>query len=449
MVTACWKTTKEAWRSRSGTLMGETLRATDIDVAGWGKSQSSPRRRGIQPGPCLVLGIAALGLLPGCDSTSFVPSRPPELSPSPTAAAKTSGAAPSPSIPPATTTLAAAAGTKTPATRTVVRARLVELILARPASLDRSYLEQFLRRETGIKKCAFRVYPQDNQPVSPVQLASEIRTAANRSTGALILEPVDVPEVREALREAESRGLGVVLLDSPLPATSPGKPNPVVTFKGFAEAAKQLVETVADDGRVLRLPADGTTLVIENRDKDFYSRDRLESITSALKAAGRAYDIVSFDGKQKGATEVVLEYLKTHPKLTVILADHDFGVAGAFDAQEQWKKTSKNMFAIGGYFACDARLTQSVKDHVQGLVDRNVEGYARKALQVALDLMEGKPVPERALVDVRFIRTPPPFIPPLGLEGTVGNKLERAVREYPKPFPPAGTPSEPKPKPKP
>ena len=90
-----------------------------------------------------------------------------------------------------------------------------------------------------------------------------------------------------------------------------------------------------------------------------------------------------------------------------------------------------------------------MKDHVQGLVDRNVEGYARKALQVALDLMEGKPVPERALVDVRFIRTPPPFIPPLGLEGTVGNKLERAVREYPKPFPPAGTPSEPKPKPKP
>ncbi|MGA9924021.1 MAG: sugar ABC transporter substrate-binding protein [Isosphaeraceae bacterium] len=427
--------------------MGETLRATDIDVAGWGKSQSSPRRRGIQPGPCLVLGIAALGVLPGCDSTSFVPSRPPELSPSPTAAAKTSGAAPSPWVPPATTTPAAAAGTKTPATPTVVRARLVELILARPASLDRSYLEQFLRRETGIKKCAFRVYPRDNQPVSPVQLAGEIRTAANRSTGALILEPVDVPEVREALREAESRGLGVVLLDSPLPATSPGKPYPFVTFKGFAEAAKQLVETVADDARVLRLPADGTTLVIENRDQDSYSRDRLESITSALKAAGRAYDIVSFDGEQKGATEVVLEYLKTHPKLTVILADHDFGVAGAFDAREQWKKTNKNIFAIGGYFACDVRLTQRVKDHVQGLVDRNVEGYARKALQVALDLMDGKPVPERALVDVRFIHTPPPFIPPPSSEGTAGNKLEGAVREYPKPFPPAGTPSEPKPKP--
>ena len=307
--------------------MGETSRATDIDAAGWGKSQSSPRRRGIQPGPCLVLGIAALAVLPGCDSTSFVPSRPPELIGSSTAAARTSGAAPSPSVPPATTSPAAAAGVK-PLATPAVRARLVELILARPASLDRSYLELFLRREAGIKKCAFRAFsPQDNEPMSPGQLAGKIRTAAKRSTGALILEPVNAPEVREALREAESRGLGVVLLDSPLPATSSGKPNPVVTFKGFAEAAKQLVETVADDARVLRLPADGTTLVIENRDKDFYSRGRLESITSALKAAGQAYDIVSFDGEQKGATEVVLEYLKTHPKLTVILADHDFGVA--------------------------------------------------------------------------------------------------------------------------
>ena len=88
-----------------------------------------------------------------------------------------------------------------------------------------------------------------------------------------------------------------------------------------------------------------------------------------------------------------------------------------------------------------------MKNHVQGLVDRNVEGYARKALRVALDLMDGKPVPERALVDVRFIHAPPPFIPPPSSEGTLGNKLERAVREYPKLFPLAGTPSEPKPKP--
>jgi len=314
---------------------------------------------------------------------------------------------------------------------------LVELLLPRPASTDRSYLELYLRRETGLKKYAFRaVSPQEDEAMSPGQFASEIRTAANRSTGALILEPVDIPEVREALREAESKGLAVVLLDSPLPATSPGKPYPFVTFTGFAEAAKQLVATVAEDAKVLRLPADGNTLVIENREKDFYSRDRLESITSALKAAGRAYDMLSFAGEGKAATEVVLDYLNTHPKLTVVLADHDFGVDAAFNAREKWKTTNKSFFVIGGYFACDARLSQHVKNHVQGLIDRNIEGYARKALQAALDLMDGKPVPERVPVDVRLIHTPPPFAPPPSSAGAQGKQTaEGSLGEKPKPKP--------------
>ncbi len=287
--------------------MGATLRATDIDAAGRGKSRKSPGRRSIPPGAYLVPGIAALAVLAGCDSNSFVPSRPPELSGSAPAAARTPGAALAPAARPATTTTSAAEGTRSTATP-IARARFVELLLARPASVDRNYLEHFLRRETGSKKCAFRIVsPQDNAPMSPGQLASEIRAAANRSTGALILEAVDAPEVREALREAESRGLGVVLLDSPLPATAPVKPYPFVTFQGFAEAAKQLVATVADDTRALHLPADGTTLLIENRDKDLYGRDRLESITSALKAAGRAYDLVSFDGESQDAAKAVLE----------------------------------------------------------------------------------------------------------------------------------------------
>ena len=91
----------------------------------------------------------------------------------------------------------------------------------------------------------------------------------------------------------------------------------------------------------MHLPADGTTLVIENRDKDSTAGIVWNRSPSALKAAGRAYDTVSFNGEQKEATEVVLEYLKTHPKLTVILADQDLGVAGAYDAREQWKKRTK------------------------------------------------------------------------------------------------------------
>jgi ABC-type sugar transport system substrate-binding protein len=248
------------------------------------------------------------------------------------------------------------------------------------------------------------------------------------------------------LHDAEEAGLPVVLLDSPLPPSSSGKPYPLVTSKGFADAGKQLVEVVTDDARLMRLPADGTTLVIENRDKDPYSRDRLQSITSALKAAGRAYDLVSFEGDQKAATEVVMEYLKGHPKVTVILADQDFGLAGAFNVREDArKKATSIMFALGGYSACDVRLAQLVKDQTQGLVDRNVEGYARKVFQVAMDLMDGKPAPERSEVDVHFIHNPPPSNLPPETEETRKKKAKEAAEALNRKLGrDAGTGSEPK-----
>ena len=253
--------------------------------------------------------------------------------------------------------------------------------------------------------------PTDEVPFGPQEFADKIRAAANRSTGALILEPVDTPEVRAALHEAEAKGLGIVLLDSPLPATSPGKPYPVISFSGFDEAAKQLVQSAIQDAKSARLPGGGPTLVIENIHKDLYSKQRLESLISALKAADLPFESMTLDGEQKTAKEVVQDYLKNHPKVTTILADHESGVTAAFDARQEWLKTHKNTYLVGGYFACDARLMPPLKNNVQGLIDRNIEGYARKALQVALDLMDGKAVPDRALVEVRLLHSPMPLEP--------------------------------------
>ena len=318
--------------------MRETLKATNNHDADWSRTKCTSRRPCVPPSLYLMLGIAALGVVPGCGSNSFVPSRPPELVSTPAAPARAANAASS-----AAGTPVAAAGAK-PYPTAKARVRLIELLLARPPGLDRAYLEQFVRRYAGIKRCAFRtVKPKDEQPMTPEELAREIRTAANRSTGAILLEPIAAPEVTDALREAESRGLGVVLLDSPLPATSPGKLHPFVTFDGFAEAGKQLVETVFEDARLMRLPAEGTTLVLENRTRDYYSRDRLESITAALKAAGRTYDLVSFDGDQSGASQVVLNYLAEHPKATVILADHDFGVVGSYRGASQMEENESRL----------------------------------------------------------------------------------------------------------
>jgi ABC-type sugar transport system substrate-binding protein len=333
---------------------------------------------------------------------SFVPPRPSEL------AAPATSTAPSASPSPAS----AAGASRSPAAPKAA-ARLVELILSQPPDMDRLYLEQFLRRDSGIKKCAFRsVKPDKEQPKTPAQLAQEIRAAANRGAGAVILEAIDAPEVRDALREAGARGTAIVLLDTPLPSPSPGIKYPYVTVEGFTEAGQEVVQTLIEEAKRFGRPADGTALVIHNTHQDFYSRRRFESITGALKAAGRAYEIMEFDGDQQAVTDRVYDYLKSHPKLAILLADEDFGLGAAFHGRLRWLKEDNHPVpVVGGYAANDARLDLLVKERVSAMADRNVEGYARAALQLALDQMGGKTVPERVALEMPIVYHHPDVYP--------------------------------------
>jgi ABC-type sugar transport system substrate-binding protein len=360
------------------------------------QGSQSRTRRGL-----LTLSVVLLILLPACDSSSFTPPRPPELGGGPGA----SGGSPAASVSP---TAAAVPSVKSS------RSRLVELILSQPPSPDRLFLAQFLRRDTGLNLCGFRVTePEGDQPFSGEQLATKIREAAGRSTGALIVEPIDVPQVRQALLDAEAKGLPVILLDFPLPSSSPGKSFPYTTFRGFAEGGEALVKAVSQDAERFQFPTEARIVVLENRQKDRYSKQRLESITGALKAAGHSFDLLTFEGEQKGANEVFANYLKTH-RVSMVFGDDEFGVSGAFQALAERHVKGKREFLIGGFAACDVRLDSYVREGSPGLVNRNTEGNARKLLKLALDLMDHKPVPERNEVEMPFIHTPPPFKPTTG-----------------------------------
>jgi ABC-type sugar transport system substrate-binding protein len=334
---------------------------------------------------------------------SFVPPRPSELT---DAAVKTSSS-PSPSV-----SNRAAGTSDTGRSTTAPRARLVALILSQPPNFDRLYLEQFLRRDSGTKKCAFRsVKPETNEPMSPARLAQAIRSLVEHGAGALIVEAIDGPEVQASLREAESAGTAIVLLDSPLPSSSPGKTRPYVTMKGFAEAGKEIVETAIEEASSYHLPADGTILVVQSSQQDNHSKERLESITSALKASGRPYEILAFSGDQPAGMNLILAYVTSHPRVTIILADEDYGLSAGYQVRRKLAEETNRHVIVGGYGANDTRLDILVKNAVSVLADRNVEGYSRKALQLALDQMDGKPVPERLEVDMPVTHNRPASYP--------------------------------------
>ena len=89
---------------------------------------------------------------------------------------------------------------------------------------------------------------------------------------------------------------------------------------------------------MLNLPASGTALVVENRQYDVYSRQRLESLTSALKSAGLAYEVRTSDGEAKEAVDLVSKHLESHPSVTMILGEDDFGLGGVHQVRAERKK---------------------------------------------------------------------------------------------------------------
>jgi ABC-type sugar transport system substrate-binding protein len=317
------------------------------------------------------------------------------------------------------------------------RARIVELILSQPPSVDRLFMEQFLRRDAGTKKSAFRsVKPETGEPMTAAQLAQAIRKAADHGAGALILEAIDAPEVQAAISDAESKGTVIVLLDTPLPSPSPGKARPYVEIKGFAEAGKQIVQTVIDEARLYHLPANGSALVVQNSVQDKQSAQRLESLTRALKAAGRPYEVVGFNGDQQAGMELILKYLTDHPQTTILLAEEDYGLSAGFQARRNLVSESNRQVIVGGYGANDMRLDMAVKNGISALADRNIEGYSRKALQLALDQMDGKPTPERIEVEMPFTRNQPEHYPAMAEPKKTGQE-NRAPDASEKPERPA------------
>jgi ABC-type sugar transport system substrate-binding protein len=289
------------------------------------------------------------------------------------------------------------------------RSRLVELILAQPPRIERAWLTQFLRRDCGIKKCAFHVTnPEGRSPMSASDMAKAIRKAADRMTGCLIVEPLDDPQVREALDEARTKGLPIILLDTPVPSS--GKPFTTVAFTGFAEASKAIVQSLKEEAARLRLPASGTALMLENRDNDVYSRQRMESLKGALNAAGIAYEVLAFQGDAKVVGDLVLKHLDAHPGVTMILGGDDFAMGGIQQARTERKSQEKPRVVAGGYAAFDEQDSPLVRAGTEFLADCSISVFSRKALQLALDLMDGKSAPERVDVEIPLIRNGEPYL---------------------------------------
>jgi ABC-type sugar transport system substrate-binding protein len=340
----------------------------------------------------------------GCGSNSFLPPPPPELS--------TLGESRAP----------------TPATT-------VAFILGGPETDDRAAIVNMAHRHAGMAKVSLR--PDFLPAGDPAeQQAKLIRDDVERGVAAIIVEPVDSSLVAGELARAREKAVRVVLLDRPLTLPAGMKPFPLVTVEGFAGPAKQMVASAIHQAEETGLvpknpkgrgaqgaPADpagkekpkatngGAALLLVNDQVDHRTADRVSSIKNALKDAGvPLVDTITFHGNATSAESLLKAKLAANPQVVYVFADEDRGLAGAYVVK--MSESAPQKFLIAAFVSFDQRIQREAVRICAAVTDRNLKGLVEKAVDTAINAINGKAVPDEIVVPLPFYPAKPQMTMP-------------------------------------
>ena len=312
----------------------------------------------------VIFLLAAWILLPGCDSGSFLPPPPPTLADS------------------------SAEGTES-------KVRTVELVMTRANDPTHLLWEQIARAEAGNRGVIFNVSAL-HAGDAPSRQADLIRKAVEHGASALIVEPAGASGVVEALMAARRQGVAIVLLNKPLPDTASDEAReslPLVTHPKYEETGRAIADALVDDAKRLKLSAKGPALVLLNEQTDRNAQRRVDAMIAGLRARGvEVLPTLTFDGVPEEAKKVILDAMRTHPEISMVVAENDQGVSGA--ASILFEKQSKK-FLLGGYVSYDSNAALGLMGICSAVVDRNERGLARAALAAALKILDGEKVASR------------------------------------------------------
>ena len=147
-----------------------------------------------------------------------------------------------------------------------------------------------------------------------------IREAARQRIDALLIDPVDDPEVTAAANDARAKGKVVVLLDRNLPDRDSTAPLARVTFVPLVEPGRRLAEALLSDIRKAGLPADGHALIVVAADAGREARESAEGISAALKSAGFTdVGAVTIQDDAEKSSRLLFDRLAADPKLTALV----------------------------------------------------------------------------------------------------------------------------------
>lgn len=365
-------------------------------------ARSSIDRRGVLGALGLrLVGLAGLCAI-GCDSMSFTPPRPPELSnPAATAPAKIAAAA--------------AEGM-----------RSIDVILAPRGNEDIEYLKTAARVQAGLDKVRTRIVevPGAGPELSDWRARAEaVGELAAENPVAIVIEApaTPAPDLSKAAAEARAQGVLIVALGRSLDdAAEQGEESEekenaeaksesasvareiVVAPEPFGWSAEILVADAIRNAKNGELDPQSGALLFINSTSDPLAQDRADALRVALRSKGiEAIEELRFAGPDGGGREKLLEHLKAHPKTALVFATDFISLNIADKLTEELKDA--HPYVIAGYSADETHgRNQTLTGQYAAVGIYSADRLLRKGINAAAAAAErGVDVPDR--VEVRVV----------------------------------------------
>ncbi|MGE3818156.1 MAG: hypothetical protein AB7I30_01860 [Isosphaeraceae bacterium] len=291
----------------------------------------------------------------------------------------------------------------------------IELILAPESTRDNEAIGLAMRREAARRTHFFHLSrPSPGDP--PERQATLIRHAASQPRPILLVEPIDSPEVFEALREVRARGTPVVAIGRRVmtaaagssPSSDSSNDQTTISIVDFAKddtPIRELVGLVLRDVRATELSPDSHALIVAMDTRSPGIDTAIATIRSALESSGfHEHEIASIQGDLEKDGRLVTERVAADPRLGLVFALEVDGVNAAMAAYETLK--TSRVLRMGGIMSIDSELPPAMTVNYSGMIDRNLTRLADRAFTQGLELARGVPVTDVVEIPLRLVPRP-------------------------------------------
>jgi ABC-type sugar transport system substrate-binding protein len=342
-------------------------------------------RGGARFSPVWVLLAACLPFV-GCDSESFTPSRPAELT-----------RANTPSTPAPAASPAAAPRPGTPA----VGARAIELIAAPRAAVESDVMKTSARSQAGMDKVRIQI-AVEGENSTPGTQADLVRKAVARNPLAILVEPAEPagPDLATAVAEARERGMTVVLVGRSPAGKLPeegeidGTSHPRgalirVVHEPFASPARALVAAALNNSRNAKLSLEGGAIVLIDTASDPLVEDRAGALAAALRDAGvTRISEVRYASDSNLGEKKLDERLETDQKARIVLAADNASTRAAYAMAN--KKSEDRPVVVAGFTTDETDVGMVRMGEYAGIAAFSEDRMIRKAITTAAQAAAGQ-----------------------------------------------------------